>query len=401
MECCRSILAWAGRTTYIALHADVSGSMWLCRLIRCTNSQVAMEHDAGESRFAARRDSAERFRSRRHLPEWGVVVLSVVFIGAACICPFFGAEHLEVQRIVDGWLGQPSVDADIFFLQRLPRVGVALLTGGALALTGAVLQVLLRNPLAEPFTLGITGGSALGAVTALSVPWLRLAWGPFDTVQAAALVGGGTVALFMYVAARRQGRFSMNVLLLAGVTISIFCSSLIMLVRYLVNPHLLVQLDRWLMGGLDIAGYRELATMLPLLLPGLALLLIQATALNHLALDEDFALGHGVDVEAVRREAFIGGSMATAAVVALAGPVGFVGLVTPHMVRRLCGYDHRYVLPASFLLGGALLAVCDTLARTLAAPAEVPVGIVTAVFGCPAFFYILLRMQRHGRETGF
>jgi len=324
----------------------------------------------------------------------------LLFFMAACMCPFFGAEHVGLREIAEGWMGRPNPEADIFFLQRIPRVVLGLLAGGALAAVGAAFQVVLRNPLAEPFTLGVTGGAALGAVCALSVPGLLLAWGPFSTVQLFALAGGGGALTVIYVLARRRTGLAMNALLLVGVTISIFCGSLVMLVRYLVNPHLLVQMDRWMMGGVDVVGYRELASLLPLLLPGLALLFRQCAALNHLALDEELALGQGVDVAAVHRETYIGGGLATAAVVALVGPIGFVGLVTPHIVRRLTGPDQRVVLPSSFLLGGALLAVCDAAARTLAAPAEMPVGIVTALVGCPLFIYILVRQTRSTSGVG-
>lgn len=187
---------------------------------------------------------------------------------------------------------------------------------------------------------------------------------------------------------------SMNTLLLAGVTISILCAGAVMLVRYVMNPNLLVQVDRWMMGGLDVVGYEKLGGILPFLLPGLGLLFLQARALNHLALGEEMARGHGVEVSAVQKEAFIGGGIATAAVVSLAGPIGFVGLIVPHAVRRLSGYDHRMVLPGSFLLGGAALAACDTVARTVIAPAQMPVGIITALIGGPIFIFLLLRGPR-------
>jgi len=327
-------------------------------------------------------------------PDWALFTLGVTWVVAGMICPFFGAEPLALRHIAEGWMGHPNPDADIFFMQRIPRVILGMLAGGTLAAVGASFQVILRNPLAEPFTLGVTGGAAVGAVLALSIPGVYIAWGPFSSVQLFALVGGGAALSVIYLLSARREGLAMNTLLLAGVTISIFCGSMVMLIRYLLNPHLLVQMDRWLMGGLDPVGYRQLASLFPLLLPGLGLLVRQAMALNHLVMGEELAIGHGVDVQAVRKETFIGGGLATAAVVALVGPIGFVGLLVPHAVRRICGYDHRFVLPASFLLGGTLLAVCDTAARTVAAPAEMPVGIVTAIVGCPVFVGLLLRSNR-------
>ncbi len=329
-------------------------------------------------------------------PDWMLFGFGMAWLTAGLLCPFFGAEHLGLQRITAGWMGRPNPDADIFFMQRIPRVLLGLLAGGALAAVGASFQIILRNPLAEPFTLGVTGGAAVGAVLALSIPGAYLAWGPFSSVQLFALAGGGAALSLIYVLAARREGLAPNTLLLAGVTISIFCGSAVMLIRYLVDPRLLVQMDRWLMGGLAPMGYRQLASLFPLLIPGLGLLLRQSLALNHLILGEELAMGHGVDVAATRKETFIGGGLATAAVVALVGPIGFVGLLVPHAVRRLCGYDHRFVLPGSFLLGGALLAACDAAARTLAAPAEMPVGIVTAAVGCPVFIGLLLR-TRPGR----
>jgi len=318
---------------------------------------------------------------------------AAVFIATVAICPFIGGERLDYRAVVAG-PGSSSPDADIFFYQRVPRVLLGLLVGGTLATIGAAFQAVLRNPLAEPYTLGVSGGSALGAVVAISVPGLWVSWGPFSSVQLLALAGAAAALGLIYWMARRPEGMAMNTLLLAGVTISTLCGGAILLVRYVVNPRLLVQMDRWMMGGLDVVGYRELAALFPLLLPGLGLLMARATALNHLVLGEEMATGHGVDVAAVQKEVLLGGGLATAAVVSLAGPIGFVGLVVPHAVRRLSGFDHRVILPASFLLGGAALTVCDTVARTVLAPTEMPVGIITALVGGPLFIRLLVKGKR-------
>ncbi len=295
-----------------------------------------------------------------------------------CLAPFVGSQRTT---------------GEILWQLRVPRVVLGLLAGGTLALVGASLQVILRNPLATPYTLGVTGGGALGAVIAISVPGLGLAVGPLSTVQVLALAGCGTTLAIIYAFARRPQGISMPMLLLAGVTIGILCGALMLLVRYLANPNLLVAMDRWVMGGLDVVGYRELGSLAPFLLPGLGLLVLQIPTLNHLSLGEEMAAGHGVDVAAVHREVFLGAGLATAAVVSVTGPIGFVGLIVPHAVRRLSGFDHRVVLPASFLLGGAFLVACDTLARVVVAPSEMPVGILTALIGGPVFIWILLRRK--------
>ena len=327
-------------------------------------------------------------------------VLSVLCYGilagaALVITPLIGGEELDMGAVLqEAWEGKiHSADSNIFFFQRIPRVALAFVAGAALASVGCVFQVILRNPLAAPATLGATAGGALGAVIAMSIPGFYLQVGPFSSVQAMALVGSGATLSLIYVIARRREGISMNTLLLAGVTMGLLCGAMNMLAQYLANPHRLVTMTRWMMGGLDVVGYGDLAAILPLLVPGLGLLFMQMPSLNHLALGDEMALGHGVDVRMVHLVSFVGGSLVTASVVSVAGPITLVGLLVPHAVRRLSGFDHRVVLPGAFLLGGAMLAVCDTVARTIVRPTEMPVGIITAVVGGPFFIYLLLRRR--------
>jgi len=294
------------------------------------------------------------------------------------VAPFIGSEHTT-----------PTIFWDL----RVPRVILGFVAGGTLAMVGAALQVVLRNPLATPYTLGVTGGGALGAVVAIAIPGLVVSAGPLPTVQLFSLVGCGLTLALIYVLARRPQGISMSMLLLAGVTIGILCGALILLVRFIADPTLLVAMDRWVMGALGIVGYPELGALAPFLLPGLGLLALQTASLNHLSLGEEMAAGHGVDVAAVHREVFLGAGLATAAVVSTTGPIGFIGLIVPHAVRRLSGFDHRVVMPAAFLVGGAFLVACDTLARTVIAPTEMPVGIITALVGGPIFIRILLKRR--------
>jgi len=322
----------------------------------------------------------------------------LLYVGCALVvlgmAPLVGSESISLARI-GADLRQPAenwtVDTQIFVYQRVPRVVLGLLVGGSLALVGAVLQVILRNALAAPYTLGITGGASVGAVLAIYVSAFAFQLGPFHSVQLFALAGAGAALVLIYAIARRPEGLAVNTLLLAGVTVHILCGAVILLISYLTSPHLLKAMNQWLMGGLAVVGYQQLASLLPLLLPGLGVLLLQMASLNHLSLGHEMALGHGVDVSAVQGRCFFGAALATAAVVSLAGPIGFVGLLTPHAVRRLSGLDHRLVLPGSFLAGGAFLVVCDTLARTLLAPTEMPVGVITATLGGPFFIYLLLK----------
>jgi len=323
-----------------------------------------------------------------------ILVYLLLALTTLLITPFIGGETIRVQGVIhDLYHHTWNIQTEIFFYQRIPRVLLAFLVGGSLALVGSVFQVILRNPLATPYTLGVTGGGALGAVIAILTPGLSVTWGPFSSVQLTALGGAGLALGLIYVLARRSKSISTNTLLLAGVTVGILCGALILFVRYLASPHLLVAMDHWLMGGLDIVGYRSLAALLPLLLPGAGMLFMQMGSYNLLSLGEEMALGYGVNVTSVQRSSLIGCGLVTAGAVSIAGPIGFVGLLVPHAIRRLSGFDHRILLPASFLAGGILLVACDTIARTIVAPTEMPVGIITALVGGPFFIYLLFRKK--------
>lgn len=313
------------------------------------------------------------------------------FAVAMTVAPLLGAVRLDPALVI----GSPeSVDAHIFFHQRLPRMIAGAMAGGGLALAGAVFQTVFRNPLSEPYTLGVTGGAVVGAVAAISIPGMLVGWGPFSSVQIFSLCGAGISLRFLYRLSRRPEGIAMNTLLLAGITVNILASGIVLFIRYMVSPNLLIEVDRWLMGGIDVVGYNGIASILPFLLPGVGLLLIRAVDLNAIELGDDLAMGYGVDLKNLHLQVFIGGGLMTAAVVSLAGPIGFVGLVVPHIVRRLSGHDHRIVAPASFLLGAAILVGCDTVARTIIAPTEMPVGIITAMVGAPVFIRLLFAAKR-------
>jgi iron complex transport system permease protein len=311
---------------------------------------------------------------------------------AACVlAPLAGSTSISLARAFD-W-SQPwatNVDAQIFFVARLPRVLAAALVGSALAAAGVVFQALLRNPLATPFTLGISAGAALGAMLVLTLGGaLAAAWA---TVPLASFLGatGAVLVVYLLTVARHRG-FSTNVLLLAGVTLNSLLSALILLVQYFADMTQALQTLRWLLGDLDVASYAPLLAALPMLAVASAVFLVLPRALNLLALGEDHAAARGVDVLRVQRLAFFSASLATGAAVSVGGPIGFVGIVVPHMVRLLVGADHRLVVPASLGFGAAFLVGCDLVARTAIAPIELPVGIVTALIGGPFFLWLLVR----------
>ncbi len=329
---------------------------------------------------------------------WAVAVVSCLAwlaVGAACL--FYGQVRLpagEVARILTGGHAS-SLNLNIVLMQRLPRVLLGLLAGGGLAVAGAVFQAMLRNPLATPHTLGVSAGGALGAVLAISLGWTAPGIWLVGPVQFFALAGALVNVGVIYLLARRRETFSPLKLLLAGITLGLISSAMIMFVRFISDPHKLVMVDRWLMGGLDVHGYRSVASVLPLLLPALVLLLGEAGAMNQLALGEEMAEGRGVNVHAVQVECFLAGSLLTAGVVSVAGPIGFVGLIVPHMLRAVFGPDHRVLLVVAFFGGGAFLAVADTVARSAFAPSELPVGVLTAMLGGPFFLILLITMVRY------
>jgi iron complex transport system permease protein len=274
---------------------------------------------------------------------------------------------------------------------RLPRVLAGAAVGAALASAGVVLQALLRNPLASTDTLGVSSGAALGAIFAIAFN-ITITAGGVSAVPLTSLAGAFAAAAVIYLLATRRGRpMSTLVLLLVGVTMNTFLSALITAAQYIAGFTETVRTVRWLMGDLDIGSFAPLATVLPLLVAAFAIFAVLPSSLNLLSVGADAAAARGVEVARVQRLAFVSASLATAATVALAGPIGFVGIVVPHLVRLMVGVDHRVVLPASALFGVSFLVVCDLIARTVLAPVEIPVGIVTAMFGGPFFLWLLIR----------
>ena len=321
---------------------------------------------------------------------WTLFAVFAVFLA---VFPWIGAEKLDFSEIRAFLGGEWTADGMIFFQIRLPRVVLALLAGGALAMAGAALQVGFRNPLAEPWTLGIAGGASLGAFVARVCPYLWLAWGPLNTSQFLALLGAAGALGLVLALAKRTGGTATQALLLGGVTLGVVCGGAIMVISGFLSPGKLAEFHRWLLGGLDAGDWGAVGAMALLTLPGLGILGGLARRYNPLGLGEEMAAGQGVDVARVRRWTAIGAGMASAGVAAVAGPIGFIGLLAPHAVRRLVGPDMRRVLPCAFLAGGAVLAACDTLGRWAAAPLELPVGALTAVLGGPLFLGLLARRR--------
>jgi iron complex transport system permease protein len=285
---------------------------------------------------------------------------------------------------------------NVYIDGRLPRALTALAMGGALAAAGAAFQALLRNPLAEPFTLGVSSGSSLAAVIAIRFG-LGGALGGYG-VNLAALIGAVLTVYLVWQLGRVGSNLPPATLLLAGITLTMFCSAASMLVHYTADFVLSRQMVEWTMGGLtDVWGWDELIRAAPLIGVGVVVLVGVSRSLNALAGGVEAAASVGVSTGRVQTIVFGVASLLVGACIALAGPIGFVGLMVPHAVRAVIGPDHRVLIPASILIGGAFLLICDTIARLALQPqAQLPVGIVTALIGGPFFVALLIGQKRRG-----
>jgi iron complex transport system permease protein len=331
-------------------------------------------------------------------------LLGAALVGTALICAGIGAVPLPIGRIVEilggALAGNPALEGDrdavVLLSVRLPRVALATLVGAALGISGAAMQGLFRNPLVEPGLLGVSSGAAFGAVAAIvlgaSLGGLPAALGPW-LLPVAGFAAGLVTVLAATTIARSEGRSSVATLLLAGIALNALAGALTGLCMYLASDAQLRTITFWLLGSLGGASWTSAAALALFLAPALLLLPRFARALNALALGETEASHLGYDVERTRRGVVLLVALSVGAAVALTGVIGFVGLVVPHLVRLAFGADHRVLLPGSALLGAILLLAADALARTAVAPAELPIGILTAATGTPFFLALLVRQR--------
>jgi len=310
-------------------------------------------------------------------------LLAVASIGLALMV---GSLRIAPADVLAALAGQEGNGVDVVLQLRLPRALAGFACGGLLALAGALMQVLLRNPLADPYVLGISGGAGVGALLAILLGW------PVLGVDALAFAGALGAMLLVFGLAHGDGSWTQSRLLLTGVIVAAGCGALVALMLTLAPDDRLRGMLFWLMGDLAQAGSAGPS----LLALGGALLLAMpfARELNLLARGLMQAQALGVAVNRLRYAIFLLASLATAASVTTAGSIGFVGLVVPHLVRLATGNDQRLLLPASVLAGGSLLVLADTLARTLIAPQQLPVGVLTALIGVPVFLFLLSRQPK-------
>lgn len=319
-----------------------------------------------------------------------IAVCALILLASLFIASIFGSTQLHWDRILD----RSSTDHEVFFILRLPRALMAALAGGSLALAGILFQALLRDSLASPYTLGVSSGASLGAVVAICLGWDTLAG--FSAVPAFAFLGAGFVLLAISQIASKGGMTAQS-LLLAGITMNSICGAIIVFLNSISSFMPSLAITRWLMGQLDAPRYETLALLAAILLPTCLIAWWFARAWNLLSIGDDWANARGISARKFLIVGYLLGSIVTACITAYTGPIGFVGLIVPHALRLRFGADHRVLIPCSFLLGGAFLALSDLLSRVLLAPTEIPVGVVTALVGGPVFIWILYSRQAHGR----
>ena len=323
-----------------------------------------------------------------------LAILALAVIGAFALSVSLGASGLGPGDLWRALSGDADPTARAILLQlRLPRAALAALIGAALGITGCTFQALLRNPLAEPYVLGVSGGAAVGAVAVfvtglgVAIPWM---------LPAGAFLGAVAAMVLVLEVARRASpaRMDTRVLILSGVIIGAFFNAIILLMLSLADVESFRSAIFWMMGNLTGAEWGSTGLLAVLLVPGTLVLLSLARAFNLLSRGEEVAHYLGASVQRVKLTAYLAASLMVGAAVAAGGVIGFVGLIVPHAVRLAWGNDHRLLLPASFLAGSAFLLLADTVARLVVAPAELPTGVVTAVVGVPLFVVLLMRGGR-------
>ncbi len=322
-----------------------------------------------------------------------LLALALLALVVVCGAPLVGSESIPLGAL---WGDAEPGQIKILWTLRMPRVAVGFLAGAGLALAGMAFQALFRNALATPFTLGVSSGASLGAAIyihlGLAFSFLRIPGESWFAFTGALL----TIAV-VYGLARAAAGASNVTMLLAGVAVSFFFSSMILFLQYLSDLTRTFRMVRWVMGGLEsIVGVDTILTLFPFVFAGCAVVLYFRHELNLITTGEELAVARGVEVDRVKLVVFVVASIMVGAIVSVCGPIGFVGLMAPHICRLLIGPDHRKLAPATLLFGGAFLVACDTLARTVIAPTELPVGILTALLGGPFFVWLLL--TRGGEE---
>ncbi len=326
------------------------------------------------------------------------IIAAAAFLAVVLVvCLLVGSEPVSLVEAMHGPVhgGQMNMDYEILFRIRLPRVLLAAIIGAALAAAGCVFQAVLRNPLADPYILGISSGAGLGTMTAVMLGWTWSLMG-VSAMMLAAFVGALCTTWLVWLIGRAAGRANMTALLLAGVVVNAFFSALIMFLTSIARARQVQTTMFWLMGSIaQMQRFEVVAATALLVAAGVMVLLRLGPSLNLLSFGQEDAAAAGLSVSTVCLVAFAVSALMTSAAVCLGGLIGFVGLIVPHAVRLAAGPDHRQLIPVSALVGGAFVVLADTIARVIVAPAMLPVGVVTAMVGGPFFLILLVRHSKN------
>lgn len=325
------------------------------------------------------------------------VLITVVALGmGAYYIPVLDVLHLIGNRL--GLVSGDNLDAtsdNVLFIIRMPRILLGLLVGAALGISGAAIQGIFRNPLAEPGLIGISSGASLFAVMIIALETLLLqhlaGWLGYYLLAFGAFLGAGLTAFVVYQIGRKDGRPNVTTMLLAGIAINAFAGALTGLMTYMATEQQLRTITFWMLGSLGGATWDNLLAIAPFILIPLCILPFYGKSLNAFALGELQADLLGMRTDLVKRWVIVLATLAVGASVAVSGIIGFVGLLVPHIIRLIGGADNRYVLVGSLLLGAVVLTLADVLSRVLVAPIELPIGVITALLGTPVFLYILIK----------
>ncbi len=331
----------------------------------------------------------------KKLYRWAIILTAsaLLLLLAIIISTCIGSTSISLEKIVGIiFLGEGSAAERAIVLKvRLPRVMLGALIGASLALAGAAMQGLFRNPMASPYVLGLSSGGAFGASLAI-VLGISFAAGGF-AIPAMAFVFSFVTLMVVYSISKIRGKIPVETLLLSGIAVGAFFSAMVSLMKFLAGERL-SSIVFWMMGGLWAADWSRVLVIFPFVLLGSTIIFFYGRELNTMMIGEEHAVNLGVNVSRVTKMILVGSSLVTAAAVAVSGIIGFVGLIVPHMLRILVGPDHRILLPTSILLGAAFMIAMDTLARTAMGAEEIPVGIITALLGAPFFLYLLRSRKR-------
>lgn len=318
-----------------------------------------------------------------------LIIFALLSFAALSATPFFGIENFTPNML---WQDLPAVH-NIFWNIRVPRAITAWLIGAMLAISGMVFQAILRNPLAEPFTLGIASGSALGAAIYIHSGITFSLW-LFSGLSLAAFIGAISITFLIY-SLNRNTLDSVSRLLLVGIILSFFCSSLVMVMQAIGRPQDSYRLMQWMMGTIANVGYSEIYSLFIVMIISTAIIAALTPKLNLLSAGHTIALTRGVQPAYIFVPLFFLVSLMMGMMIAISGPIGFIGLIVPHVARKLIGNDHKYLWIAVMFLGGFLLVLADLVARLLFAPSELPVGVITALLGAPFFILILIKDKKN------